>query len=145
MVVAGASSTCTITSTDAVTNEQADESMRCEFATEVGGQYEITAIVTDDDGRSNRAVYTQWVSGSTARPTRDLTQGEVVIVPDADYWKLKYMPIRGRSFRPDRRGWHDHVYYDVATLERALATAVVEVAAVAWAIRPRWASSSCRF
>ncbi len=59
--------------------------MRCEFATEVGGQYEITAIVTDDDGRSNRAVYTQWVSGSTARPTRDLTQGEVVIVPDAEF------------------------------------------------------------
>ena len=77
--------TCTVTSTDAVTNEQIDESMRCEFTTEVGGQYEITAIVTDDDGRSNRAVYTQWVSGSTARPTRDLAQGEVVIVPDAEF------------------------------------------------------------
>jgi len=77
--------TCNVTSTDAVTNEVIDESMRCEFSTEVGGQYEITAIVTDDEGRSNRAVYTQWVSGSTARPTRDLTQGEVVIVPDAEF------------------------------------------------------------
>ncbi len=77
--------TCTVTSTAAVTNELIDEAMRCEFATDVGGQYEITAIVTDDDGRSNRAVYTQWVSGSTARPTRDLTQGEVVIVPDAEF------------------------------------------------------------
>ena len=77
--------TCTVTSTDVVTNEVVDESMRCEFSTEVGGQYEITAIVADDDGRTNRAVYTQWVSGSTARPTRDLTQGEVVIVPDAEF------------------------------------------------------------
>ena len=77
--------TCTVTSTDIVTNELIDESMRCEFTTEVGGQYEITAVVTDDDGRTNRAVYTQWVSGSTARPTRDLTQGEVVIVPDAEF------------------------------------------------------------
>ena len=77
--------TCTITSTDAVTNELIDEAMRCEFETEVGGQYEITAVVSDDDGRSNRAVYTQWVSGATARPTRDLTQGEVVIVPDAEF------------------------------------------------------------
>lgn len=78
--------TCSVTSTDVVTNREVDESMRCEFATEVGGQYRITAIVTDDDGRSNRAVYTQWVSGGTARPTRDLTQGEVVIVPDAEFY-----------------------------------------------------------
>ncbi|MEP6298754.1 MAG: alpha-2-macroglobulin family protein, partial [Ilumatobacter sp.] len=77
--------TCTVTSTDIVTNEEIDESMRCEFTTEVGGQYRITAIVTDDDGRSNRAEFTQYVSGGTARPTRDLTQGDVVIVPDAEF------------------------------------------------------------
>jgi uncharacterized protein YfaS (alpha-2-macroglobulin family) len=77
--------TCTITSTDGVTNDVIDEAMRCEFNAEVGGQYEITAIVTDGEGRSNRAVYTQWVSGGTSRPTRDLTQGEVVIVPDAEF------------------------------------------------------------
>ncbi len=77
--------TCTITSTDVVTNDAIDESMRCEFTTEVGGQYRITAIVTDDDGRSNRAEFTQYVSGGTARPTRDLTQGDVVIVPDAEF------------------------------------------------------------
>ncbi|WP_158412165.1 alpha-2-macroglobulin family protein [Ilumatobacter nonamiensis] len=77
--------TCTITSTAAVTNDAPDEAMRCEFATDVGGQYEITAIVTDDDGRSNRAVYTQWVSGGTSRPTRDLTRGDVAIVPDTEF------------------------------------------------------------
>lgn len=77
--------TCTVTSTDAVSNEAIDETMRCELATDVGGQYRITAIVTDDDGRSNRAVYTQYVSGGTSRPTRSLTQGDVVIVPDAEF------------------------------------------------------------
>jgi alpha-2-macroglobulin len=76
--------TCSITSTDAVANDAPDDTMRCEFTTEVGGQYQITAIVVDDDGRQNRAVYTQWVSGATARPTRNLQQGEVVIVPDAE-------------------------------------------------------------
>ncbi|MGA9277126.1 alpha-2-macroglobulin family protein [Ilumatobacter sp.] len=81
--------TCSVTSTDTVTNDPTsdgtDESMRCEFDTDVGGQYEITATVTDDDGRSNRAVLTQWVSGGVARPSRGLTQGEVVIVPDTEF------------------------------------------------------------
>lgn len=61
-----------------------DDGARCEFATELGGRYRITATVTDDAGRSNRAVYTQWVSGSTAPPSRNLEQAEVTIVPDAE-------------------------------------------------------------
>lgn len=68
----------------AVTSEAADDGVRCEFATEIGGQYRITAVVVDDAGRSNRAVFTQWVSGSTAPPSRNLEAGEVVIVPDAE-------------------------------------------------------------
>lgn len=42
-----------------------------------------------------------------------------VIVPDADYWKLRWMPRRGRSFRPDRRGWQHHVYFDQHNLAQA--------------------------
>lgn len=42
-----------------------------------------------------------------------------LIVPDAAYYKLRLMPKRGRSFRPDRRGWQHHVYY----FERNLADA----------------------
>jgi ubiquinone/menaquinone biosynthesis C-methylase UbiE len=34
-----------------------------------------------------------------------------VIVPDAAYYKLTLMPRKGRSFRPDRRGWQHHVYF----------------------------------
>lgn len=42
-----------------------------------------------------------------------------LIVPDAAYYKLLVMPRRGRSFRPDRRGWQHHVYF----YERNLAEA----------------------
>jgi SAM-dependent methyltransferase len=42
-----------------------------------------------------------------------------VIVPDAAYYKIIVMPRRGRSFRPDRRGWQHHVYF----YERNLADA----------------------
>ena len=52
--------TCTITSSWRTTS---DGSMRCEFDTEVGGTYRITAIVIDDDGHRNRTELTQWVSG----------------------------------------------------------------------------------
>ena len=76
--------TCTVTSTTNVSNDAPDPAMRCEFPTEVGGQYQVTAIVKDDDGRQNRAVYTQWVSGATAPPTRNLEQGQVTIVPDRE-------------------------------------------------------------
>lgn len=66
------------------TSEADDDGVRCEFTTELGGQYRITATVADDAGRSNRAVYTHWVSGSTAPPSRNLEQAEVTIVPDAE-------------------------------------------------------------
>jgi SAM-dependent methyltransferase len=34
-----------------------------------------------------------------------------IVVPDAAYYKIPLMPRRGRSFRPDRRGWQHHVYF----------------------------------
>ena len=70
--------TCTITSTADVT----DQSMRCEFPTEVGGTYRITAIVTDGAGHRNRSELTQWVTGGEGRPTRNVELETVDIVPD---------------------------------------------------------------
>lgn len=43
----------------------------------------------------------------------------LVIVPDAEYWKLSLMPRRGRSFRPDRRGWQHHTYFSTGNLADA--------------------------
>ncbi len=76
--------TCTITSTA----DASDGSMRCGFAAEVGGTYRITATVTDDDGHSNRTELTQWVSGGEGRPTRDIEQGTVTIVPDRESYAV---------------------------------------------------------
>ena len=70
--------TCTITSTTDAT----DESMRCEFATDLGGTYRITAIVVDDTDHRNRTELTQWVTGGEGRPNRNVELEAVNIVPD---------------------------------------------------------------
>ena len=72
--------TCSFTSTDT----EGEAAMQCEFSTEVGGAYEITAVVTDGDGNRNRTEITQWVSGGTGRPVRSVEQEAVTIVPDGD-------------------------------------------------------------
>ncbi|MFN0062842.1 MAG: class I SAM-dependent methyltransferase [Myxococcaceae bacterium] len=45
----------------------------------------------------------------------------LVVVPDAAYFKLALLPRRGRSFRPDRRGWQHHVYFFDKNLQDACA------------------------
>ncbi len=72
--------TCSFRSTVSVD----DESMRCEFPTEVGGRYRITAVVTDETGGRNRSELTQWVSGGAGRPVRNVEQETVTIVPDRE-------------------------------------------------------------
>ncbi len=74
--------TCTVTSTKVA--DAAGELPRCEFATELGGTYRITAVVTDDDGHTNRTEITQWVTGGENRPTRAVQQEQVTIVPDVE-------------------------------------------------------------
>ncbi|MFW2333044.1 alpha-2-macroglobulin family protein [Ilumatobacter sp.] len=76
--------TCSVTSTA----DASDGSMRCGFAADVGGTYRITATVTDDAGRTNRTEMTQWVSGGEGRPTRNVEQGSVTIVPDRDEYEV---------------------------------------------------------
>jgi uncharacterized protein YfaS (alpha-2-macroglobulin family) len=63
-----------------VTSEE--EPVACEFTTDIGGTYQITATVTDDDGRTSRTELTRWVSGGNRRPERNVVQEEVTLVPD---------------------------------------------------------------
>lgn len=42
-----------------------------------------------------------------------------LVVPDAEYFKIRLWPRLGRSFRPDRRGWQHHVYFSERTLAEA--------------------------
>ncbi|MEX2627891.1 MAG: MG2 domain-containing protein, partial [Ilumatobacteraceae bacterium] len=75
--------TCTIDSTA----DPREDPARCEFATEVGGRYRITAVITDENGDRNRSELTMWVSGGQSRPTRTVEQEEVTVVPDQETYE----------------------------------------------------------
>ncbi len=60
----------------------------CKFETPVGGSYQITASVTDDQGRKNQSRITRWVSGGQLRPSRKVEQEQVTLIPD----KQTYQP-----------------------------------------------------
>lgn len=51
----------------------------------------------------------------------------LVVVPDADKWKIALMPRLGRDLRPELRGWQHHVYFSSANLRLALARCGFEV------------------
>ncbi len=76
--------TCTVTSTDDGAAIDAGTAMRCEFTTEVGGTYRVTAVVVDDDGHRNRSESTTWVSGGERQPVRNVEQQTVTLVPDRE-------------------------------------------------------------
>ena len=71
--------TCTVTSS-------ADAS-HCSFKTPEGGQYRITARVTDAEGRRNETEITRWVSGGRLRPQQNVEQENVTLVPDKQFYK----------------------------------------------------------
>ncbi|HIP70623.1 MAG TPA: hypothetical protein EYH05_04430, partial [Anaerolineae bacterium] len=64
------------------------EPVSCEFDTAVGGEYRITAVVTDEQGRQNQTQFTRWVSGGPAKPSRKVEQEEATLIPD----KAEYRP-----------------------------------------------------
>jgi uncharacterized protein YfaS (alpha-2-macroglobulin family) len=66
----------------------AAEPVTCTLPTSDGGQYRVTAEVRDDAERLNHTIVTAWVSGGALAPSRDLTQQELVLVPD----KEEYQP-----------------------------------------------------
>jgi alpha-2-macroglobulin len=64
------------------TLEPGAEPARATFQTKLGGQYRVTATVTDDKGRPNLTELNVWVSGGKQPPSRDLEQEKVTLVPD---------------------------------------------------------------
>jgi uncharacterized protein YfaS (alpha-2-macroglobulin family) len=65
----------------------AADPVTCTLSTSDGGQYRVTAEVRDDAERLNRTVVTAWVSGGSLAPSRDLTQQELVLVPDKEVYQ----------------------------------------------------------
>jgi hypothetical protein len=63
------------------------EPVSCSFETPIGGRYQITATITDAQGRSNQSRMTRWVSGGQLAPSRDVEQEEVTLVPDKETYQ----------------------------------------------------------
>lgn len=59
----------------------------CEFETSSGGTYQITAIVTDGQGRKNQTRITRWVSGAGSLSSGKLVKEEVTLIPDAEIYQ----------------------------------------------------------
>jgi alpha-2-macroglobulin len=53
----------------------------------VGGTYRITAVVTDANGRTNQSQFDRWVSGGQLRPTRNVEQEKVTLIPDKESYQ----------------------------------------------------------
>jgi alpha-2-macroglobulin len=63
------------------------EAITCTFETPVGGRYQITASITDDQGRRNQSQITRWVSGGELAPSREVEQEEAVLIPDREEYQ----------------------------------------------------------
>ncbi len=60
-----------------------DAPVTCSFTTATGGQYRLTALIADDQGRKNRSELTVWVSGGDTPPAREVEQEQVQLIPSA--------------------------------------------------------------
>jgi uncharacterized protein YfaS (alpha-2-macroglobulin family) len=67
--------------------ESALEPLTCAFETILGGEYQITATVIDEEGHQNQSRFTRWVSGGQRPPAREVEQETVTLIPDKDTYQ----------------------------------------------------------
>lgn len=70
---------CTVTSQT--------EPVTCEFKTDLGGAYRITATVRDDRERLNESEFTRWVSGGKRPAARNVEQEQITLIPDRESYQ----------------------------------------------------------
>jgi uncharacterized protein YfaS (alpha-2-macroglobulin family) len=58
----------------------------CELTTTQGGQFQITAITSDADGRRNASRITRWVSGGQRPPADKVELEELQFIPDRELY-----------------------------------------------------------
>ena len=63
------------------------EPVSCTFKTEMGGQYQITATITDASGRKNQSRFTRWVSGGQQPVSREVEQEQATLIPDKESYQ----------------------------------------------------------
>ncbi|HEX4419482.1 MAG TPA: alpha-2-macroglobulin family protein [Kofleriaceae bacterium] len=54
----------------------------CTFHTTDGGEYQVTATITDDKGRTNQTTLTFWVAGGEHPPAREVALEKLQLIPD---------------------------------------------------------------
>ncbi|TVP76712.1 MAG: hypothetical protein EA352_05125 [Gemmatimonadales bacterium] len=59
---------------------------RCEFPAGLGGQYQITAVTTDAEGRRNTSRITRWVGGSSTPAAEQVEMEEALLIPEQEEW-----------------------------------------------------------
>jgi len=64
-----------------------EEPVSCEFETPRGGRYQLTAEVTDPEGRINQSRMTRWVSGGERPPSREVEQEQVNLIPNQETYQ----------------------------------------------------------
>lgn len=67
--------------------QSSDQPQTCQFATPLGGTYQITARVRDESGRFNQSRLTRWVSGGSIRPSRKVEHEQVTLIPDKESYQ----------------------------------------------------------
>ena len=75
--------TCNVTSGSAGENEP----VHCAIKPTEGGQWRITAIVTDAEGRKNQTATTLWVMGKDMPKSRALDRDKVTVIADKKEYK----------------------------------------------------------
>lgn len=63
------------------------EPVSCTFETPLGGEYRITATVTDAENRSNQSQIRRWVSGGQLPPERKVELEQVTLIPDLESYQ----------------------------------------------------------
>ena len=53
----------------------------------MGGQYKVTADITDDAGGRNHSEFTRYVSGADVATNRNVQQDAATVVPDKDQYR----------------------------------------------------------
>jgi len=61
-----------------------DGQARCEFDTELGGQYHLTATTQDESGRRNASRLIRWVGGGRMPAAESVSVEELILIPDKD-------------------------------------------------------------
>jgi uncharacterized protein YfaS (alpha-2-macroglobulin family) len=63
------------------------EAVRCEFQAREGGEWRVSAVVTDDRQRPNESQIRLWVAGGKVQPSRQVEQEKVTLVPDRQEYR----------------------------------------------------------